>query len=235
MVTLTPEARNRPPKRLLKIWLPSSVAVAWLVISIPGEEKKKKKRKSLSWAPKGDTNWEVICAHIELILEKSEPAAKPSKMRFLRSIGWLLVLISTPAWAFLKMSFSSRRPTEKNILVQFNSRLIILLSFRHIRKNISEAMWHFLNYLAVCAKVPLPPLKMQMPPSLPSWILFRLSVGLLSVLIHTPAMALSKISLSSMKPRPVILNSRITHTSSHTLHMRLTKWLCEEIQTWVVD
>lgn len=39
MVTLTPEARNSPPKRLLKIWLPSSVAVAWLVISIPGEEK----------------------------------------------------------------------------------------------------------------------------------------------------------------------------------------------------
>lgn len=35
MVTLTPEARNRPPKRLLKIWLPSRVAVAWLVISIP--------------------------------------------------------------------------------------------------------------------------------------------------------------------------------------------------------
>lgn len=37
MVTLTPEARKRPPKRLLKIWLPSSVAVAWLVISIPEE------------------------------------------------------------------------------------------------------------------------------------------------------------------------------------------------------
>lgn len=35
MVTLTPEARKRPPKRLLKIWLPSNVAVAWLVISIP--------------------------------------------------------------------------------------------------------------------------------------------------------------------------------------------------------
>lgn len=35
MVTLTPEARKRPPKRLLKIWLPSKVAVAWLVISIP--------------------------------------------------------------------------------------------------------------------------------------------------------------------------------------------------------
>lgn len=52
MVTLTPEARNRPPKRLLKIWLPSSVAVAWLVISIPGEEKEKfvistKKRQKL--------------------------------------------------------------------------------------------------------------------------------------------------------------------------------------------
>lgn len=37
-------------------------------------------------------------------------------MRFLRSIGWLLVLISTPAWAFLKMSFSSSRPAQKNIL-----------------------------------------------------------------------------------------------------------------------
>ncbi len=43
---------------------------------------------------------------------------------------------------------------------------------------------------------------MQMPPSLPSWILFLLRVGLLSVLIHTPAIALSKISLSSIKPKP---------------------------------
>lgn len=59
------------------------------------------------------------------------------------------------------------------------------------------------------AHAPRPPLKMQMPPSLPSWILFRLSVGLLSVLIHTPAMALSKISLSSMKPRPAGRNSGV--------------------------
>lgn len=43
-----------------------------------------------------------------------------------------------------------------------------------------------------------------MPPSLPSWILFLLSVGLLSVLIHTPAIALSKISLSSINPSPKI-------------------------------
>lgn len=41
-----------------------------------------------------------------------------------------------------------------------------------------------------------------MPPSLPSWILFLRRVGLLSVLIHTPAIALSKISLSSIKPKP---------------------------------
>lgn len=41
IVTLTPDARNNPPKRLLKIWLPSRVAVAWLVISIPRHEYKK--------------------------------------------------------------------------------------------------------------------------------------------------------------------------------------------------
>lgn len=110
-------------------------------------------------------------------------------MRFLRSIGWLLVLISTPAWAFLKMSFSSSRPAEKKWNHSENTKVKTPTSSQPGDR----------------VKVPLPPLKMQMPPSLPSWILFRLSVGLLSVLIHTPAMALSKISLSSMKPRPVIV------------------------------
>ncbi len=38
IVTLTPDARNNPPKRLLKIWLPSNVAVAWFVISIPATD-----------------------------------------------------------------------------------------------------------------------------------------------------------------------------------------------------
>ena len=38
IVTLTPDARNNPPKRLLKIWLPSNVAVAWFVISMPVRE-----------------------------------------------------------------------------------------------------------------------------------------------------------------------------------------------------
>lgn len=103
MVTLTPEARNRPPKRLLKIWFPSSVAVAWFVISIPEERRNEKS------APPGDF-WPSF---YELILKPGWPAAKPSKMRFLRRIGWLLVLISTPACAFLKMSFSSSRPAEE--------------------------------------------------------------------------------------------------------------------------
>uniref|UniRef100_A0A6B0U8P5 Putative secreted protein n=1 Tax=Ixodes ricinus TaxID=34613 RepID=A0A6B0U8P5_IXORI len=82
----TPLARQRPPKRLLKIWLNSRVAVALLVISTP--------------------------------------AASPSKMRLRRSTGWLCVEMSTPAWALRKMSFSS--------------------------------------------STPLPPLKMQTPPSRPS-------------------------------------------------------------------
>lgn len=89
-VGVTPEARHRPPKRLLNIWLSSNVAVALLVISIP--------------------------------------AASPSKIRFLLRMGWDWVEIRTPAWALRKMSFSS--------------------------------------------KMPLPPLKMQMPPSRPSNILF---------------------------------------------------------------
>lgn len=41
------------------------------------------------------------------------PAAKPSNIRFFRSTGWLLVLMSTPAWAFLKMSFSSNKPEDR--------------------------------------------------------------------------------------------------------------------------
>lgn len=42
--------------------------------------------------------------------EKYVPAAKPSNILFLRSTGWLLVLMRTPAWAFLKISFSSNKP-----------------------------------------------------------------------------------------------------------------------------
>lgn len=54
---------------------------------------------------------------------------------------------------------------------------------------------------------------MQIPPSRPSWILFLRRVGLLSVLIHTPAMALSNISLSSIKPKPEGGKCQILHWS----------------------
>lgn len=90
------------------------------------------------------------------------------------------MLISTPAWAFLKMSFSSNKPRNRN----------------HVETQSLQVQGRTPRQL------PLPPLNMQMPPSLPSWILFLRRVGLLSVLIHTPAMALSKISLSSIKPKP---------------------------------
>ena len=40
----------------------------------------------------------------------SMPAACPSNILLPRKIGWLWVLINTPAWAFRKMSFSSRIP-----------------------------------------------------------------------------------------------------------------------------
>lgn len=58
IVTLTPDARNKPPKRLLKIWLPSNVAVAWFVISIPflGWEQRKAKKVGI-----------VSCAYLYLI------------------------------------------------------------------------------------------------------------------------------------------------------------------------
>lgn len=46
------------------------------------------------------------------------PAAKPSNILFFRSMGWLLVLMSTPAWAFLKMSFSSSKPEDNQKLSQ---------------------------------------------------------------------------------------------------------------------
>lgn len=44
----------------------------------------------------------------------STPAAFPSKIRLRRNMGWLLVLIKTPAWAFLNISFSSRIPVIFN-------------------------------------------------------------------------------------------------------------------------
>lgn len=65
-----------------------------------------------------------------------------------------------------------------------------------------DLLFHRRRFLHARLSSPRPPLNIQMPPSLPSWILFLRRVGLLSVLIHTPAMALSKISLSSMKPKP---------------------------------
>lgn len=49
---------------------------------------------------------------------------------------------------------------------------------------------------------PFPQLNTHTPPSRPSWILFLRRTGLLSVLIQTPAIALSKISFSSSSPRP---------------------------------
>lgn len=101
--------------------------------------------------------------------------------------------------------------TEAMVCSNINSSYI-----RKVKKNMSEAPHGHPHH----AVLPLPPLKMQMPPSLPSWILFLLSVGLLSVLIHTPAMALSKISLSSMKPRPVEFNSTIRVKSICTLFGR---------------
>lgn len=46
------------------------------------------------------------------------PAAKPSNILFFRSTGWLLVLMRTPAWAFLKMSFSSSKPDDRKQMVK---------------------------------------------------------------------------------------------------------------------
>lgn len=95
--------------------------------------------------------------------------------------------------------------------LQSLSNIIILYNYlKHTSKNVcivrDKVFVKYILYILVDFEnrfdVPRPPLKMQIPPSLPSWILFLRSVGLLSVLIHTPAMALSKISLSSMKPKP---------------------------------
>lgn len=47
---------------------------------------------------------------------KYKPAANPSNILFFLKTGWLLVLMRTPAWAFLKISFSSRRPIIKYFL-----------------------------------------------------------------------------------------------------------------------
>ncbi len=50
------------------------------------------------------------------------PAAKPSNILFFRSTGWLLVLMRTPAWAFLKMSFSSNKPEDRKQTVNPTNR-----------------------------------------------------------------------------------------------------------------
>jgi len=65
--------------------------------------------------------------------------------------------------------------------------------------------------------IPLPPLKIQTPPSRPSYILFLLRVGLLSVLIQTPAMALSKISFCSRMPNPPLYTKTPPFCPPHIL------------------
>lgn len=125
IVTLTPDARNNPPKRLLKIWLPSRVAVAWLVISIPSNNNNKTVHITELLVPISKaycTSLRRVCLHIyrvclntglQPVCRYDPPAAKPSNILFFRSTGWLLVLMSTPAWAFLKMSFSSNKPKDR--------------------------------------------------------------------------------------------------------------------------
>lgn len=69
---------------------------------------------------------------------------------------------------------------------------------------------------------PLPPLNIQIPPSRPSNILFLFNVGLLSVLIHTPAIALSKISFRSSKPNPLLYTRTPPFCPPHILFPRIT-------------
>lgn len=52
----------------------------------------------------------------EALLVISTPAAWPSKIRFFRRVGWLWLLMRTPAWALRKMSFSSNTPGRQEIM-----------------------------------------------------------------------------------------------------------------------
>lgn len=167
-IGFTPDAKQRPPKRLLNIWLCSSVAVALLVISMP--------------------------------------AARPSYIWFrLRlgwlCVGWLWVDIRTPACAFRKISFSSSNPgkNEGKLIMWIQN---IYRDWYKWDKKIIISSLIYQVYYCDAFNSPLPPLNIQIPASLPSYILFRRRMGLLSVFIHTPAMALSNISFCSSNPSP---------------------------------
>lgn len=80
----------------------------------------------------------------------------------------------------------------------------------------------FVKFVKIKIIIPLPPLNIHIPPSRPSNILFLLSVGLLSVFIQTPAMALSNISFCSSNPRPLLYTRTPPFWPPHILFPRIT-------------
>lgn len=76
--------------------------------------------------------------------------------------------------------------------------------------------------ISVYILLTFPPLNIQIPPSRPSKILFLFSVGFESVLIQTPAMALSKISFCSRRPRPPLYTRTPPFWPPHILLPRIT-------------
>lgn len=90
------------------------------------------------------------------------------------------------------------------LLIGSLPRLVLLLLARESRKRL---LYRYIlkpsgSGLSAVLYSPFPQLNTHTPPSRPWWILFLLRTGLLSVLIQTPAIALSKISFSSSRPRP---------------------------------
>lgn len=76
-----------------------------------------------------------FCSKVAVaLLVISTPAARPSNILFFLNTGWLWVLIRTPAWAFRKMSFSSRIPESQYNKIRFN--------FIVWGKNKSNFSWH---------------------------------------------------------------------------------------------
>lgn len=93
--------------------------------------------------------------------------------------------------------------------------------FLYLANVLSHAVGQDKRYNGVPSNSPFPPLNIQIPASLPSYILFRRRMGLLSVLIHTPAMALSNISFCSSSPSPPLYTSTPPFWPPHILLRRI--------------
>lgn len=106
----------------------------------------------------------------------------------------------------------------KGIILRLLLTFKLQLSTQFTNSHKFSQSYRFLN---IDENLPFPPLKIQTPPSRPSWILFPRRSGLLSVLIQTPAMALSNISFRSIIPNPLLYTKMPPFCPPQILFLRI--------------